>query len=157
MGYYTRITETNMFISKDDFEYCYEAMCKLNDRDDLKNGGSWGGGDGISADKPRPKGMTYHPAKWFSWLDANYPEKCKTMQDILFELGFEDIKLDEDGNLIDLWYDNKTGDEALFLQIISPYVKAGSYVNWIGEDGTRYQFFFNGKEMIMKAGVISWQ
>lgn len=157
MGYYTRITETNMFISKDDFVYCYEAMCKLNDRDDLKKGGSWGGGNGISADNPRPEGMTYHPAKWFSWLDANYPEKCKTMQDILFELGFEDIKLDEDGNLIDLWYDNKTGDEALFLQIISPYVKAGSYVNWIGEDGTRYQFFFNGKEMIMKAGVISWQ
>jgi hypothetical protein len=105
MGYYTRITESDIFISKDDFEYCYEAMCKLNDRDDLKSGGSWGAG--ISADQPRPEGLSYHPGKWFSWMDADYPDKCKTMEDILYNLGFENIKYDENGNLIDIWYDNK--------------------------------------------------
>jgi hypothetical protein len=155
MGYYTRITESDIFISKDDFEYCYEAMCKLNDRDDLKSGGSWGAG--ISADQPRPEGLSYHPGKWFSWMDADYPDKCKTMEDVLYNLGFENIKYDENGNLIDIWYDNKTGAEDVFLQAIAPYVKAGSYLNWQGEDGTNYQYFFNGKEIVEKAGVITWE
>jgi len=153
MGYYTRITEADIFVSKDDFEYCYEAMCKLNDRDDLKTGGSWGAG--IS--ETRPEGMNYHPNRWFSWMDANYPETCKNMQAILYALGFEDIKFDADGNMISLWYDNKTGAEDLFLQVIAPYVKAGGYLNWQGEDGSHYQYSFNGKEMTMKSGVISWE
>ena len=36
MGYYVTIKETNFTISKSKFDDCYKAMCKLNERDDLK-------------------------------------------------------------------------------------------------------------------------
>ena len=143
MGYYITLKESDIFISKDDFEYCYEAMCKLNERDDLKIGGSWGDGEAKS--------------KWFSWMDANYPETCKDMHDILFSLGFENHRYDKDGNLVGFIYDNKTGQQDLFLDSIAPYVKAGSYLNWMGEDGSLWQHSFNGKEMTMKSGVITWE
>ena len=154
MGYYVDTTAADIFISKDKFEDCYKAMCKLNERDDLKSGGSWGAG--ISADQPKPEGMDYHPGRWFSWMDANYPETCKSMEDILYALGFENIDYDEEGNLIDLCYSSKIGSEDYFFQSIAPFVKEGSYINWSGEDNSIWQWYFNGKEMVTKSALITW-
>lgn len=154
MGYYVDTTAADIFIPKDKFEDCYKAMCKLNERDDLKSGGSWGAG--ISADQPKPEGMDYHPGRWFSWMDANYPETCKSMEDILHALGFENIDYDEEGNLIDLCYSSKIGSEDQFFQSIAPFVKEGSYINWSGEDNSIWQWYFNGKEMVTKTALITW-
>jgi hypothetical protein len=142
MGYYVDTTEAVIFIYKDKFEDCYKAMCKLNERDDLKSGGSWREGKAES--------------KWFSWMDANYPEKCKSMEDILHELGFEGISYDEEGNLIDLCYSNKIGSEEHFFQSIAPFIKEGSYINWSGEDNSMWQWYFNGKELVTKSAHITW-
>ena len=154
MGYYVDTTAADIFISKDKFEDCYKAMCKLNERDDLKSGGSWGAG--ISADEPKPEGINYHPGRWFSWMDANYPETCKSMEDILYALGFENIDYDEEGNLIDLCYSSKIGSEDHFFQSIAPFVKEGSYINWSGEDNSIWQWYFNGKELVTKSALITW-
>ena len=155
MGYYVDTTAANIFISKDKFEDCYNAMCKLNERDDLKSGGSWGAG--ISADEPKPEGINYHPGRWFSWMDANYPDKCKSMEDILHELGFENISYDKEGNLIDLCYSNKIGSEEHFFQSIAPFIKEGSYINWSGEDNELWQWYFDGKNMHTRYATISYE
>ena len=140
MGYFANITNQNFFVPKENFDAAYKAMCALNDRDDLKSGGSWGG-DGITSDSPRPEGMTYHPAKWFSWMPANYPAVCKDFLSILKELGFE-YDLDDSGNLGLVHYDNKTGAEGHFFEAIAPFVQDGSFIEWRGEDGGEYRWLF---------------
>ena len=156
MGYYVDATEVNIFIPKDKFQDCYEAMCKLNDRDDLKIGGGWNS-EGVSYDSPRPEGMNYHPAKWFSWMDANYPETCKNMEDILHELGFENIKYNDNGDLVGLGYSSKIGSEEYFFQSIAKFIKSGSYINWSGEDNSLWQWYFDGEELLTKTATISWE
>jgi hypothetical protein len=89
-------------------------------------------------------------------MDANYPETCKSMEDILHALGFENIDYDEEGNLIDLCYSSKIGSEDHFFQSIAPFVKEGSYINWSGEDNSIWQWYFNGKEMVTKSAHITW-
>lgn len=140
MGYFVNITNQNFFVPKENFDAAYKAMCALNDRDDLKSGGSWGG-NGITSDNPRPEGMTYHPAKWFSWMPANYPAVCKDFLSILKEMGFE-YDLDDSGNLGLVHYDNKTGAEGHFFEAIAPFVQDGSFIEWRGEDGSEYRWLF---------------
>ena len=155
MGYYVDTAEREITIKKDQFDNCYKAMCKLNDNDDIKRGGGWNT-SGVTSDNPRPKELNYHPAKWFSWMPANYPETCKNMEDILYEIGFEGIAYDEEGNLTDLCYSNKIGSEEHFFQAIAPFVKEGSYITWSGEDNSMWQWYFNGKEMVTKSAHITW-
>lgn len=160
MGYYVRIDEHDFTIMKKDFEKAYEACIALNDRDDLKSGG--GGtftlpnGKKMKYGDPRPKGMSYHPMKWFSWMEANYPETCKTLDDVLTALGFE-ISYDSKGNIDGLEYDSKIGDEEHFLAAIAPFVKKGSYLNWVGEDNVFWQNNFDGKKMTTKQGRIVYE
>jgi hypothetical protein len=106
---------------------------------DQKRGGSYS--DGVKK------------SSWFSWMPENYPETLSTAKEILDELGFE-VTLDEQGNIIDLHYNNKMGQEDLFLKAIAPFVKEGSFINWAGEDGTNWQYFFDGKKMIEKQGQV---
>ena len=157
MGYYVDTAEREITINKEQFDNCYKAMCKLNDNDNVKRGGGWNS-TGITSDDPRPKELNYHPAKWFSWMDANYPAKCKTFVEILEELGFADLLFDEkNGDLIALVYDSKTGNEYEFFDVIAPFVKKGSYINWIGEDNSQYQWYFDGEKLIIKYGEIVYK
>lgn len=156
MGYYVngygRIT-----IEHDKVDDAYKAMCDLNQRDDLKLGGSWGG-SGLTSDNPRPEGMSYHPARWFSWMDADYPSKCKDIVDVLCSLGFE-VVITETTNYhtaYDLNYDSKIGQEELFLKVIAPYVKEGS-IEWKGEDDTFWKNEFVNGKFIHRDGYIVYK
>lgn len=153
MGYYVSITECDFCIPKRHHEAAYNAVCKLNDRDDLKQGGSWGGDH--DARKPRPAGLNYHPGKWFSWMDADYPSKCTTLEEVLQMVGFE-VALNEKGDIVDLRYDNKTGQEDLFLAALAPFVQADSYITWRGEEGELFRHEFNGRAMLTRESSIVW-
>lgn len=159
MGYYVHIDDSNFFISKDNFEEAYKKCIALNDRDDLKVGGGGAftlpNGEAMKYGDPRPKGMSYHPMKWFSWMDANYPETCHTLTDVLTALGF-DISFDDQENIIGLRYQSKIGAESHFLEAIAPFVKSESYINWLGEDNDMWRNEFNGEEMITKQAKIIW-
>lgn len=159
MGYYVHIDDSNFFISKDNFEEAFRACIALNDRDDLKKGGGGAftlpNGEEMKYNDPRPEGMSYHPMKWFSWMSPNYPATCHTLNMILEELGF-DIALDDQGNIISLQYNNKIGSECHFLDAISPFVKSGSFINWVGEDNDLWRNEFDGKKMITKQANITW-
>lgn len=154
MGYYVRTIEQDIFLPKVHFDAVYKEMCKLNDHDELKRGGGWGGIDSsITSQSPRPEGMNYHPAKWFSWMDANYPETCLSMEEVLTSLGFE-LRFDDEGNLIAMFYDNKTGQEELFIETMAPFMKDGSYIHWAGEDDYYWETRFESGAIIEKVGRI---
>jgi len=154
VGYYVNTVNHNILLRKQDMDKAYKAMCDLNQRDDLKSGGTWGG-DGVSAKDPRPEGLHYHPSKWFSWMDANYPDKCKDFNSILVELGFE-TTYDDDGNLVGVHYDNKIGSEQHFFHAIAPYMADGSYIDWQGEDGAFWRWGFRNGKMTMVDGEITY-
>lgn len=151
MGYYIRIAEGTVTIPKENVEEAYRRMCALNDNDSLKRGGQWGGD--VDKDSPRPAGLNYHPAKWFSWMDPDYPNKCADAKTILDQLGFESL-YNED--IVIFGYDNKAGQEDLFLRAISDLCTKDSYLVWHGEDGEMWKEFFGGPTVETMKGVITW-
>jgi hypothetical protein len=155
MGYYVRGTGS-FVIKEDDLGHAYDALCALNQQDSLKYGGSWGG-SGVSQDDPRPEGMTYHPARWFSWLDANYPAKCPNLDAILSELGF-DFSVTRNGDTLAyrLNYDSKIGQEDLFLEALAPFIQLGS-IEWTGEDGVMWMNEFVSGSYETKRGRVVYE
>lgn len=146
MGYYV-YGHGSFSIKKDDIPRAYKAMCELNSRDDLKRGGRYGGLNG--ADDPRPEGLNYHPGKWFSWMDANYPDTCADFDAILKQLGF-DFSVEDQGETSRylMNYDNKIGQEDEFFTVIAPFITAGE-VEWRGEDGNQWKWVFG-------TGTLRW-
>ena len=146
MGYYVHIEDSNCMLPEKHFNLAYWRMCDLNKNDDLKRGGSSTG------------------EKWFSWMDANYPETCKTAQDVLVELGFE-VEEDDNGFVIHA-YDNKSGQEELFLEVISDLLRtvdnensalSKPFIVWRGEDDMVWKDLYGEKEVRSLQGTITFQ
>ena len=154
MGYYVNTTnDQKVFISREFLGDLYHALVKLNDYDELKKGGSYG--EGISIDDPRPEGMNYHPARWYSWLSPNYPEQYESAIEILEAVGFS-VGLDDKGNITSLTYDNKDGCQDEFLWACAPFFENGSYITWCTEDRVSYQFYFHSGIMYIREPEVTW-
>ena len=130
MGYNVSIQSSTFKIPAENLGVAYEKMCKLNytTHKNEKRGGCWPGKDTAPDYEP-------HQSVWFSWLDWNYDQVCNDAKDILEALGF-DCEYDEDGNLYVQSYDQKTGQEEMFLSSICS-VSSGR-IFWIGEDGSMW-------------------
>ena len=146
MGYYVHINAVNWMIPTKHLETAYERMCELNvTHHDIKRGGSYRDGG--------------HVEKWFSWMDPNYPETCKSAREVLNDVGF-DTELGDDGLAI-LSYDNKTGQEDLFLESVSDLVVHSTgdmlpFIIWEGEDGLSWKEIYGEKEVRRYDGIISF-
>lgn len=119
MGYFVETAEIDFSIPAENLDAAYEAMCKLNERDDLKRGGVWGGKD---EDYAKPAGSTSLASsarKNFSWMDWNYDETCATAQEIFEQLGF-DTDVDEEGNLRVLFTITRLVRRNCFLKHVLP-------------------------------------
>lgn len=139
MGYYVNTEDINIIVPKDLLAPAYQAVLDLNKNDDLKRGGSYGPGE--------------KREHWFSWM----PQDLSTLtdlQDVLTTLGFEDTDYNEAGDLVLGSYNNKTGQEDLFLDAIAPFVEEGSYAIWKGEDDTYYKWEFNDGKMLVIPGEV---
>ena len=137
MGYYVQIVESNARIPAANLQRAYEKMCALNvTHDQQKRGGSYSGG--------------VQTSRWFSWMDANYPETCKDAKAVLEQLGFE-CSYAANGDLLIDGYDSKTGQEDLFLKAIE--FDAEGTITWRGEEGESWTTTFLGDTII--SGDIS--
>jgi hypothetical protein len=148
MGYYTQTTDSHIEIPEKNLDAAYAALCELNNHNELKRGGSYPGLTDAPEDKPRKD-------KWFSWMDWNYHETCKSVKEILEALGFECEQ--SDGTLNVYGYDNKTGDENVFFHTLAPFIPDGQYIEWRGEDGYMYRWEFENGKMLEKEAVITWR
>jgi hypothetical protein len=142
MGYYTTITDADFLIPTANEAAALAALKALNDPEynEQKQGGSWGA-----------EGKT---KAWYSWMTADYDQHVKSCADVFEQLGFEVEQTAEGMRLTG--YDNKTGQEDLFLNAVAPYVAADSFLAWRGEDGTLYRFEFDGTKMIEMEARTSW-
>jgi hypothetical protein len=143
MGYNVSIEQGTIRIPIVHMDRVYAAMCELNNLPaETKNGGMWTGGEQEDA--------------WFSWMPANYPEVLHTAEQILNELGFQDLFTDQD-DLILHSYDSKIGQERLFIASIAPWIKPDSVLYWLGEDGRRWRWTFIGGVLEEREGRIIYQ
>lgn len=157
MGYYVN-GYGHLTIEKSKLGDAYKALCALNDRDEIKRGGSYGGG-GVDQSSPRPEGLSYHPARWFSWMDANYPDTCPDLVSVLTSLGFELVEKDAPNDKVICWdvmYDNKMGQEDLFTEALAPYVATGE-IYWTGEEGEKWREVFINGSYKRQSAVITYE
>lgn len=130
MGYCMTQAESEFFISAENLDAAFVAACALNQKDEHKSGGSYSGGK--------------QTAKWFSWVSADYDKTCQTLVDVLGHWGW-DASTDDDLNITELWFaGDKIGDERHLFEAIAPFVKDGSYVSMMGEDGCQWRWYFDG-------------
>ena len=148
MGYYVTITEADFIIPTENLDAAYEAVCELNNHNNLKRGGSY---------PPDPHAPRTGPRKdkWFSWMDWNYHETCSNLQEVLEQVGF-DVDVNPDDGLSIIYYDSKAGEEDLFLGAIAPFATEGSYIMWRGEDGEQWQNVVKDGTLTQLRAVVSW-
>lgn len=137
MGTYTRIADQNFFLPRDKFEEAYKAVCELNNRNDLKTGGRHPKLEGYEDNVPRPD-------YWFAWVDWNYHETCKNLIEVLKEFGFETTQ-NENGDIIQLDYDSKIGNEFELFKVLAPFIKEASFISWVAEEYGYTWYFENGQ------------
>lgn len=146
MGYNVMLTGSDFKVAPDKLEPLLQALKDLNKRDDLKTGGAWG---------QLPDGTMGQTEKWFAWMPADYDQTVTSAAEVFEELGFT-VTTEDDGTLILEEYDSKAGAEDLFLMAAAPFVTAGSYLEWEGEDGERWRQDFDGETMKTRMGTITW-
>lgn len=142
MGYYVNLLNSSVKIAEENLDKAYQAVCAINDPmyDGQKRGGSFGGDKEV---------------KWYSWMGENYPDTCKDLAEVLEMLGFEVETVGEDGSLSVFAYNSKTGQENLFFQALAPFIVGE--MEWRGEDGCHYKWCFDGEEMVVLQGTISYE
>ena len=134
MGYYVDILNSDLVIPEKNQAEILKRWKNLNNpkNNHLKQGGSWSGGKQAQA--------------WFSWMPADYDKTAQNIETILELMGFAYEKQDN-GNIKVTGYDSKTGQEKLFFDTIEDLIPAGKTVEWHGEDGTLFNWFFDGKKL----------
>ena len=151
MGYYIHIEDSNCMLPEKHFNLAYWRMCDLNKHDELKRGGSYS----------KNEDGTENVTKWFSWMEENYPEICTTAQEIIEELGFE-VEVIEDEGIIIHGYDNKSGQEELFLSSISDLLvqhkgDVRPFIVWRGEDDHVWKDIYGEKDVKSLSGRIVFE
>jgi len=135
MGYYIDLTDAEWEISESP-----EALATIREMPvkyhAIKRGGSSNG------------------EKWFSWMNDTEIETTDTVENVFNQLGFETNKVD--GGFQLTGYNSKTGQEDLFLAVMAPFTKDGSYIEWRGEDGALWKFEIRNGRMFRTESEIVW-
>lgn len=87
--------------------------------------------------------------KDLAWIDNKKVLNANTVTQILKEFYWDYDPIEHTVELIG----EKLGDDYVLFSTIAPYVVSGSYIELLGEDGTRWKWVFeNGlmKELIAK-------
>jgi hypothetical protein len=93
--------------------------------------------------------------KWvphYAWVENWQIENAENIRDILEAFRYKPTE--DYGDIESLDFDGeKIGDEVFLFGLLAPYVKSGSFLNMVGEDGAHWRWLFkNGrfKEVVGK-------
>lgn len=131
MGYCIEQTDSNFIIKKENF------------RDALNN---------LKA-VFTPDKMTCIDYIWgkelphFSWVNTDIVLDAETLEEALVEIRYKPI-LNDSRDIINVEFiGEKYGDEEIFFAALAPFVEKDSYISFEGEDGCKWTWCFNGKEV----------
>jgi hypothetical protein len=92
----------------------------------------------------------------FAWVDHDFAER-DNLHDIMLSWRWE-LEYDNDGNVDAIWFaGEKIGDDELLFNAIAPFVEAGSFIEMMGEDGTRWKWVFDGKTCTEHAAETTYE
>jgi hypothetical protein len=146
MGYYVDILDTDIYLPKTSFQ----AACEH-----LKNSGFLTDTDNMSGGRFSDEGYV---DRWYSWVNMDELAKYVEKGDLLsvfccFSFGPE---TDKEGNLIGLWYSDKTGDEEHLLRSLEQFFQNENYIEWKGDDGEMWRDVFRNGKLQKSYPTIVW-
>ena len=146
MGYYVNLEDVNVIIHPSLFAPVCEHLLSsgfLTNTDSM-GGGSFGGGQ--------------EPQYWYAWVNMDtLTERLKNndLVGVLTAFGF-DVYTSPTGCIVDLSFNNKTGDEEALFRAMAP-VLPGTYVLfWSGEDGARWKWVISDHAFRVIDAVITY-
>jgi len=137
MGYCMILMYSEFHIAAEDVPKALKAIQEMESRvSDRGSGFTAQGGHVVSRN--------------YAWVSEGF-SKIKSFDRIMEEWRWEAV-MDDDGNVDEIQFlGEKLGDDEQLFEAIAPYVKAGSYIEMEGEDGSRWQWTFDGKQMVGKS------
>lgn len=134
MGYYIKLKAQKFSIKKENFDAALKAIQSLANNKET---------------------ITDSSGRHFSWVRQGF-EELDTLPAILDEWRYI-AKIDTEGIYRLEFTGEKYGDDDLLFKTLAPYVEAGSYLEWLGEDGDKWRFTFDGKVMKQTRPKIVWE
>ena len=85
------------------------------------------------------------------------PANCLTFEQAAENLFNFKCSVDEHGNIIYLTFESdRSGWEDEFFHTIAPFVREGSWVSFVGQEGEHYRYYFHNGECIEQEAGIVW-
>lgn len=92
---------------------------------------------------------------WYSWVSTDVCRKATDIGEIIEE--FFDAYYLYDELQWHVEFDSKAGQEDLLMKTLAPFIEAGSYMAWRGEEGELYRWMFDGETMTTQEAEIVWR
>lgn len=90
------------------------------------------------------------------WVKAGDADDCETLES-LFEVWGWEAEVDAHGDIVSLTFSSeKRGAEEKLFAAIAPYVRPGSFIEMVGEDGALWRWCFDGKTCTEKEPSVRW-
>ena len=94
------------------------------------------------------------PEPHFIWMAPDYHEHVTSAREVFELLGFE-VEVNTHGLAL-TWFEDKGGDEALFLDAVAHLVHPGSYIEWQNDDYEQWRLDFDGETMTSRTATITY-
>lgn len=90
-------------------------------------------------------------------IEAALKQWEKSFERLIFDLGYS-IDGDGDGNVdcIYLEHDKFHDEDEMFFEVIAPFVKEGSFVQFTGEDDYMWRYAFKDGKCVEQYPIIKW-
>ena len=142
MGYYVTLRYTQIYIPTDLFApICRHLLSSDFISPSNMSGGCYGGPD--------------DGKKWFSWCDTDKLRTSLEKDDLygVFECFRFETLTDDDGNIIDLHFDCKCGDEEILFRYLATVLPGVTRLDWQGEGGEQWRWRIANGELVWIDGV----
>ena len=134
MGYHINMRNSKFFISTKHVKEALNAIKSLAGKETITDGSG----------------------KHFSWVNTNTFLAANTLTEALYEWRWG-IKTDAKGNVVSINFEGeKLGDDNILFNAIATYVRSGSYIEMIGEDGAMWRWVFKNKAFKEVHSRIVW-
>lgn len=93
-----------------------------------------------------------------SWIRSDEAAKALTFMDLMEECRWEVEIQNGTGEVCGIQFiGEKLGDDLKLLNFIAPCVSPGSFINMAGEDGSQWQWYFDGQNCHERRAVVTYE
>lgn len=146
MGYYVHITDCKVTIRRSNFQDACNHLLNI----------------GFLNDNDKMKGCKYDGEKvverYYAWVNMKNLRDCLvrgSLPEVFAEFGFGYF-LDNSGNIVELSYDAKSGDEQHLLHCLREFFDEGDFIEWTGEENALWRNSFQNTYMYVQNPITVW-